>query len=80
MPRPHRMAQNSQTRQLQAILDMYTYSTCVSVPAKTLKVYKVHNYNDLQKLAKPHFFSSSSSVELAYPKSGTSILLGFYMK
>ena len=75
------MAQNSQTRQLQTLLDTYTYSTSDSVPAKTLEVRKIHSYNDLRKLAKLHFCSSSSSsIELAYRKSGTSILLGFYMK
>ena len=75
------MAQNSQTQQLQTLLDTYTYSTRDSVPAKTLEVRKIHSYNDLRKLAKPHFCSSSSSsIELAYRKSGTSILLGFYMK
>ena len=46
------MAQNSQTRQLQTLLDTYTYSTSDSVPAKTLKVRKIHSYNDLRKL--PH--------------------------
>ena len=81
------MAQNSQTRQLQALLDTYTYSTSDSVPAKTLKVRKIHSYNDLRKLPHPPFWifcssssSSSSSVELAYRKSGTSTVLGFYMK
>ena len=75
------MAQNSQTRQLQTLLDTYTYSTSDSVPAKTLEVRNIHSYNDLRKLAKPHFCSSSSSsIELAYRKSGTSILLDFYMK
>ena len=44
---PYRMAQNSQTRQLQVLLDTYTYSRSVSVPAKTLKVRKIHSYNDL---------------------------------
>ena len=48
----NRMAQNSQTRQLQTLLDTYTYSTSDSVPAKTLKVRKIHSYNDLRNL--PH--------------------------
>ena len=83
------MAQNSQTRQLQALLDTYTYSTSDSVPAKTLKVRKIHSYNDLRNLPHPLFesfcsssssSSSSNSVELAYRKSGTSTVLGFYMK
>ena len=79
------MAQNSQTWQLQALLDTYTYSTSASVLTKTFKVPKIHSYSDLRKLAKPHFCSSSSSsssnsVELAYRKSGTSTVLGFYMK
>ena len=65
------------------LLDTYTYSTSDSEPAKTYKVRKIHSYNDLRKL--PHtpfwiFCSSSSSVELAYRKSGTSTDLGFYMK
>ena len=47
------MAQNSQTRQLQALLDTYTYSTSDSVPAKTLKVRKIHSYNDLLNLPPP---------------------------
>ena len=85
------MAHNSQTRQLQALLDTYTYSTSDSVPAKTLKVRKIHSYNDLRNLPHPPFWivcssssssssSSSNSVELAYLKSGTSTVLGFYMK
>ena len=75
------MAQNSQTQQLQAVLDTYTYSTSAFVPTKTLKVRKIHSYNDLRKLVKPHFCSSSSSsVELAYRQSGTSNLDGFYTK
>ena len=81
------MAHNSQTRQLQALLDTYTYSTSDSVPAKTLKVRKIHSYNDLRNLPHPPFgyfcsssSSSSNSVELAYRKSGTSTVLGFYMK
>ena len=65
------MAQNSQTRQLQTLLDTYTYSTSDSVPAKTLEVRKIHSYNDLRKLTQPHFCSSSSSIKLAYCKSGT---------
>ena len=71
------MAHNSQTRQLQAILDTYTYSRSAFVP---LIVRKIHNYNDLQKLVKPHFCSSSSSssIELAYRQSATSTLDGFY--
>ena len=78
------MAQNSQTRQLQTLLDTYTYSTSDSVSAKTLKVRKIHSYNDLRKLPHPPFWifcsSSSSSVKLAYRKSGISTVLGFYMK
>ena len=75
------MAQNSQTRQLQVLLDTYTYFTSVSVPAKTLKVRKIHSYSDLRKLAKPHFCSSSSSsVELTYRQSGASNLDGFCTK
>ena len=75
------MAQNSQTRQLQALLDIYTYSRSVSVPTKTPKVRKIHSYTDLRKLAKPHFCSSSSSsIELAYRKSGTSNRDGFCTK
>ena len=73
-----------QTRQLQALLDTYTYSTSAFIPTKTLKVRKIHSYSDLQKLVKPHFcsssFSSSSSVELAYRQSATSTLDGFYTK
>ena len=81
----NRMAQNSQTRQLQTLLDTYTYSTSDSVPAQTLKVRKIHSYNDLRKLPHPPFWnfcssSSSSSVKLAYRKSDTSTVLGFYMK
>ena len=78
------MAQNSQTWQLQTLLDTYTYSTSDSVPAKTLKVRKIHSYNDLQNWPHTPFWifcsSSSSSVELAYCKSGTTTLLGFCMK
>ena len=75
------MAQNSQTRQLQAILDKCTYSRSALVSTKTLKVRKIHSYNDLQKLVKPHFCSSSSSsVKLAYRQSATSTLDGFYTK
>ena len=76
------MAQNPQTRQLQAISDTYTYSTSDFVPTKTLTVRKIHGYNHLRKLAKPNFgiFCSSSSVELAYRKSGTSAHDGFYTK
>ena len=81
---PCRKAQNSQTRQLQTLLDAYTYSTSDSVPTKTFKVHKIHSDNDLRKLAKPHFCSSSSSssssIELAYRQSGTSTLDGFYTK
>ena len=72
---------SSQTRQLQAILDPYPYSTSAFLPTETLKVRKIHSYNDLQKLVKPHFYSSSSSsVELAYCPSTTSTLDGFYTK
>ena len=46
----------SQTQQLQAILDTYTYSTSTFVPTKTLTVRKIHSYNDLWKLAKPNFW------------------------
>ena len=53
------MAQNSQTWQLQAILDTYTYSRSACVPIKTLTVRKIPSYNDLQKLVKLHFCSSS---------------------
>ena len=80
------MAQNSQTRQLQAILDTYMYSTSAFVPTKTLTVHKLHSYNDLRKLAKPNFrvlfiiFSSSSSVELTYRQSATSTLDVFLHK
>ena len=78
---PNRKAQNSQKRQLQAILDTYRYSTSAFVPSKTHKVRKIHSYNDLRKLAKQHFCCSSSpSVELAYRQSGTSTLDGFYTK
>ena len=74
-------------------LDTYTYSTSDSVPAKTLKVRKIHSYNDLRNMPHVHPFfgyfcssssssssSSANSVELAYRKSGTSTVLGFYMK
>ena len=73
------MAQNSQTRQLQTLLDTYTYSTSDFVPAKTLKVRKIHSYNDLRKLPQTPFWtsSSSSSEKLAY---STSTVLDFYMK
>ena len=80
------MAQNSQTRQLQAILDAYTYCTSAFVSSKSHEVRKIHSYNDYRKLAKPHFWIflfiifSSSSVELAYRQSGPSILDGFYTK
>ena len=78
------MAQNSQTRQLQALLDTYTYFMTASLPTKIFKVRKIHGYSDLRKLVKPHFCSSSSSssnsVELAYRKSGTSTVIGFHMK
>ena len=58
------------------------------VPTKTLRVRKIHSYNDLRKLAKEHFWvfcsslssSFSSSVELAYRQSGTSSLNGFFTK
>ena len=41
-------AQNSQMLQLQAsIFRTYTYGTSVSVPTKTLKVCKIHCYNDI---------------------------------
>ena len=80
----------SQTRQLQTLLDTYTYSTSDSVPVKTLKVRKIHSYNALRKL--PHtpfwivlfiiifFFIFFFFSSLAYRKSGTSTGLGFYMK
>ena len=42
---PYRMDQNSQTQHLQVLLDTYTYFRSVSVPAKTLKVCKIHSYN-----------------------------------
>ena len=80
------MAQTSQTWQLQAILDTYTYSRSAFVPTKTLKVRKIQSYNDLQKLVKPYFCSSSSSsssyssIELAYRKRDTSTRDGFYTK
>ena len=82
---PYKTAQNSRTRQLQALLDTYTYSTSAFVSNKTLKVRKIHSYNDLQKLVKPHFCSSSSSsssssIELAYCQSVASTLNGFYTK
>ena len=78
------MTQNSQTWHLQILLDTYTYSRGVFVPAKTLKVRKIHSYNDLRKLIKPHLkifvHHLLSSVELAYRKSGTSTVLALYMK
>ena len=77
---PYKTAQNSQTRQLQALLDTYMYSTSAFVPTKTHEVRKIHSYNDLQKLVKPHFSSSSSSVKLAYCPSATSTRDGFYTK
>ena len=43
------MDQNSQTQQLQALLDTYTYSMSVSVPTKTLKVRKIQCYNDWEQ-------------------------------
>ena len=46
----------AQTRQLQALLDTYTYSTSDSLPAKTLKVRKIHSYNDLRNLPHPPFW------------------------
>ena len=49
------MAQNSQTRQLQAILEAYTYCTSAFVPTKTLTVRKIHGYNHIWKLAKLNF-------------------------
>ena len=52
----NRTAQNSQTLQLQAILDTYTYSTSALVPTKTLTVRKKHSYSHLRKLAKLNFW------------------------
>ena len=52
----NRMAQNSLTWHLQALLSTYTYSMTAFVPSKTLKVRKIHSsYNDIQKLAKRTF-------------------------
>ena len=61
---PYKTAQNSQTWQLQALWDTYTYSTSAFVPTKTLKVRKIHSYNNLQKLVKPHFCSTSPPSSL----------------
>ena len=77
------MAQNSKTRELQTLLDTYMYSTSDSVSAKTLKVRKIHSYNDILNLTHTlfgFFCSSSSSVELTYRKNGTSTFLDFCMK
>ena len=83
---PYKTVQNSQTRQLQALLDTYTYSTSASVPTKTLKVRKIHSYMTYRNGPTPFFgffcssSSSSSSIELAYCQSATSTLDGFYTK
>ena len=62
-------------QQLQALLDMYTYSTSISVPTKTLKVYKIDHYNDPRKLTKPPIFHVLILLlELTYHKTGTSSL------
>ena len=85
----NRMAQNSQTRQLQTLLDTYTYSTNDSVPAKTLKVGKIHSYNDLWNL--PHtpflfflfiifFLLLQLNCPTAKAAQVESTVLGFYMK
>ena len=54
-----RTVQNSQTRQLQAL---YTYSTSVSVPAKTLKVI-----DNIAK-CKKHFIKMLKDVGMVVPK------------
>ena len=79
---PNKIVQNSQTRQLQAILDTHSYSTSAFVPTKTITVCKIHSYNHLWKLATPNFwifcsFSSSCSVKLAYCKSGKVLTMVF---
>ena len=65
------MAHNSQTWQLQAILDTYTYSRSAFVPGKTHTLHKIHSYNDLWKLAKLHFwiyiFGSLLPLQLKWP-------------
>ena len=59
-----------------------TGSTSVSLPYKTLKVCKIHGYNDIWKSATPPFrnifSSSSSSVRTTYLKIGASICRGSF--
>ena len=74
-----RKVQNSQTRQLQVLLDTYMYSSA-SVLAKTVKVHKIYSYNDFWKLAKPNFFLLLIQLNWPTTKVCTSTLLGFYMK
>ena len=80
---PYRMAQNSQMRQLQALL---TYMHTLQVllyplrPPKYVKYTATMTYGNWPTALLFIISSSSSSVELAYRQSGTSNLDGFYIK